>query len=317
MFSENKGFTLVELLVVLALLASILAIGVPSYGRYLDASRLKADANSLTLLNKATYLYGAQKSVPPGEDIFRDTNSKAERFEALIEKDLIDKAPVPQTPANVFSWSVSHQRWVDSIIRPDQASLIRYDFTSGDHAPKDFDLSHERHWENEDGVLKGSYGRLYIPLEKESYTLSSRAQLEENGEDNSGYGILIETSLDSGDPKKDSGYALQFDRGLGNIALRKRTNGSEGHHPVDTFNLNAIDSEISNKDNPWWTEPHDLKVTIQKDPDNSGKKKLSLTIDGTPIFSDYRIDANPHTEKNHTGFRSWGAETRYESLEIE
>lgn len=56
---SNKGFTLIELIVVLAVLAIIMAIAVPRFLGVQQEAKEKADNNSVELIKKAAELYFA------------------------------------------------------------------------------------------------------------------------------------------------------------------------------------------------------------------------------------------------------------------
>ena len=54
---KNKGFTLIELTIVLALLAIIAAIVIPTFILTTDRARLRADANSALAIQRSMELY--------------------------------------------------------------------------------------------------------------------------------------------------------------------------------------------------------------------------------------------------------------------
>jgi len=61
----QKGFTLIELVVVMAILAVIAALAVPKVGTVLNESKAKAHNNNLDLIAHAAELYYDQKGTLP------------------------------------------------------------------------------------------------------------------------------------------------------------------------------------------------------------------------------------------------------------
>ena len=56
---DNKGFTLVELVIVVAILAILVGILAPQYTKYVEKSRKSADASNLEEMVKAVQVYEA------------------------------------------------------------------------------------------------------------------------------------------------------------------------------------------------------------------------------------------------------------------
>ena len=63
---DNKGFTLVELVIVVAILAILVGILAPQYTKYVEKSRKSADASNMDEMVKAVQTYAAdgEKEVP-------------------------------------------------------------------------------------------------------------------------------------------------------------------------------------------------------------------------------------------------------------
>lgn len=61
----QKGFTLVELIVVMAILAVLAGLAVPKFASILDTSKVKADVSNRDLVQKALDIYQADKGVYP------------------------------------------------------------------------------------------------------------------------------------------------------------------------------------------------------------------------------------------------------------
>lgn len=69
---NNKGFTLVELVIVIAILAILVGILAPQYTKYVEKSRKAADVDNLEELVKAVQVYvidGASNNKAKAEDI--------------------------------------------------------------------------------------------------------------------------------------------------------------------------------------------------------------------------------------------------------
>ena len=59
---NNKGFTLVELVIVIAILAIVVGLLAPQYTKYVEKSRKSADASNMDEMVKAVQVYAADGS---------------------------------------------------------------------------------------------------------------------------------------------------------------------------------------------------------------------------------------------------------------
>lgn len=59
---NNKGFTLVELVIVVAILAILVGLLAPQYTKYIEKSRQSADVNNMEELVKAIEVYSVDRS---------------------------------------------------------------------------------------------------------------------------------------------------------------------------------------------------------------------------------------------------------------
>lgn len=66
----QKGFTLVELIVVMAILAVLAGLAVPKFASILDTSKVKADVSNRDLVQKAVEIYQADKGYYPKDESF-------------------------------------------------------------------------------------------------------------------------------------------------------------------------------------------------------------------------------------------------------
>lgn len=81
---DNKGFSLVELIIVVAIMAILVGLVAPQYLKYVEKSRKSADASNLDEMVKAVQVYAADS----------DTNMTAGTYTITISTD-VDVATTP------------------------------------------------------------------------------------------------------------------------------------------------------------------------------------------------------------------------------
>lgn len=95
---DNKGFTLVELVIVIAILAILVGLLAPQYTKYVEKSRKSADATNMDELVKAVQVYAVDKAVVKKTDAvtvtiqLTKTGVKGASGAALTENDIAYKA---------------------------------------------------------------------------------------------------------------------------------------------------------------------------------------------------------------------------------
>ncbi len=85
---NNKGFSLVELIIVIAIMAVLIGVLAPQYLKYVEKSRVSADADQLDKLISAVEIYSAENGVVEGE-ITIDASGVV-KADTAIETALID-----------------------------------------------------------------------------------------------------------------------------------------------------------------------------------------------------------------------------------
>lgn len=302
----KKGFTLIELIVVFAIIAILSMIMIPGLFNYIDMTNTSVDMANLRTLNTATSLYKAEAT--PNGDLFEGFSTDLSRQSKLVEQSYIREVISPRKSGANFYWSVDKQVWEYS-----ESVLANID-SSSHYVFRELTIDDYRRtgtWiKTEDGFVSGN-GLLFIPNPEEEYSISSIAKLLEGT--NGGYGLLIETSLT--ESNRDSGYSIQLDRGLGGVVIRKRTDTKESNVIATVYNRNN-DIIPASRSDAWWTEEHTLKVDVRNS-SNPAKKIITVYLNDTPVITDFEIDANPNPDANFAGLRSWGGyQVTYEDVEI-
>ena len=112
---NEKGFTLLELIIVIAILTTLATVAIPIYTDVLESSRAEADKVSLVTLNQSSVAYAMINDIPtPDVDIFEGIGTDEARIHKLIDEKFLLMAPVAQQKDAEFNWEVDAQKWVIS-----------------------------------------------------------------------------------------------------------------------------------------------------------------------------------------------------------
>ncbi len=108
-YKSAKGFTLIEVIVIIALLAIMLVVAIPSYLGFLDSAKATADQATVRMLNNKTEIFKINNS--DNGSFNNINNSDDELMNLLVNELYIDEVPVPQSKDVKFSWSFEQQTW--------------------------------------------------------------------------------------------------------------------------------------------------------------------------------------------------------------
>lgn len=67
---NNKGFSLVELIIVIAIMAVLVAVLAPQYMKYVERSRNSTDRDNAAAIESAMMVWGSETVIPSGETAF-------------------------------------------------------------------------------------------------------------------------------------------------------------------------------------------------------------------------------------------------------
>jgi prepilin-type N-terminal cleavage/methylation domain-containing protein len=100
---NKKGFSLVELIVVIAIMAVLVGIIAPIFLNSVEKSRRVVDDANVSMLNRVTQVYAVneEKELP---DIFEGINTDDDRMGELVDKNYITKAAEPMVTDVEFIW---------------------------------------------------------------------------------------------------------------------------------------------------------------------------------------------------------------------
>jgi len=108
---QNKnGFTLIELIVVVAILGVLAAVLVPVYTGYIEKSRVASDRYALGGLNESTQLYYADEPSPNPFEVVGTTD--AVLLQTLVGKGFYSAIPIPKQKNTSFTWDYSSKVWL-------------------------------------------------------------------------------------------------------------------------------------------------------------------------------------------------------------
>lgn len=310
---QNRGFSLIELIIVLAIIGILSVVLFPKLNTYIVKAKTSSDKVNLATLNNSTELYSISND-NNSFDVFDGITTDALRMQLLINEGFLGNLIQPKRINYNFYWHITTQSWIYTNHRI-------ADSTTGDYVFNTLQTSsfvNTGSWSvNSDG-FNSSWGYSFIPNCRSNYTISLRAILSEPtsaSDPFGGYGILFETYVNS--DNKDTGYILQYDRGIGEILIRQRVNGEEVKLIKRLSHTTCPTVIPATKADHWWLLEHTL--TLQVAPASSpSQRNISVLIDGTKILDNLLLTTVIEDPVyNYTGLRSWHVKSTFKEMTID
>ncbi len=239
-YNPQLGFTLIELIVVIAIMGILVLVTVPVYTNYIEDARLAYDNVSVKTLNDATYLYAldTEKST---KEIFAGVASDVNKIGSLLSRGYISAIPVPKHKDSAFLFSQETGLWslTSTSFSSDFTSLLNTKTLNGEWGIKDGKITATKTADND---------LLLLNTDGTDYSIKVDATYLSGGACRSGYGIYYRAT----DSPTISGYCFQFDPGAQNSFLVNKftdRNESPAFQKVsmvkvmaDGFNIKALHS---------------------------------------------------------------------------
>ena len=100
---KRKGFTLIELVVVIAILGILAAIAIPRFGNIQKNARIDSDISTANTIVNAAKVYIASENMTNAEAIAKD----AVTVDKLVSAGLLESAPKAQTNDTAMALAVT------------------------------------------------------------------------------------------------------------------------------------------------------------------------------------------------------------------
>lgn len=310
MSSMNKGFTLLEIVIVVAVIAILIGIAVPVANSSLERVRYIADVAQLKSLNDATQAY-ATKHMIVDNDIFSEFYTDSTRLQRLVDESYFQSAPKPMIDGEEFQWGIKAQRWSYT------GDVFRIVFDENFDINQFLTQNIGGAWVATEDGLEGTKSYIFIPNERDEYTITTVAQMEETNGKN-GYKVMFETYVNENNSKFGDGYSLYYDCTNNEVKIIDPAGKTIG--TADYTNNTSITQDSSYG---WWEDEHEIVMDVTRVDDDT--KQISVWIDDEPITFSTTDGSNTSvtfddliaTEDGNTGFQVYSSETEFKEITIE
>lgn len=113
MFStkNKKGFTLIEIVFLIAIIAILIAIAIPSYVYVKNKAKYEADSASVAILNNSTAAYAAMNGIETNE-VYSGILDDDDKIAFLLEQKYLSNEVVPIQEDAEFVWNSDSSKWI-------------------------------------------------------------------------------------------------------------------------------------------------------------------------------------------------------------
>jgi len=109
--SQLQAFTLIELIVVIAIVSILASMAVPNLFSLIDRSKVAADMQNVAVLNSATNIYAVSNNLG-SPDIFNGLDSDNDRINELVNVGFLAVVPDPVQSGVQYIWDIDIQKWI-------------------------------------------------------------------------------------------------------------------------------------------------------------------------------------------------------------
>jgi prepilin-type N-terminal cleavage/methylation domain-containing protein len=191
-FIKKKiGFTLTELIVVIAILAMLSAIAIPAVIGLVERSNIASDKASVKTLNDSTALYAARQNIEYA-DVFEGVAGDLNKMQVLVDSGNLSNIITPKQKNAVFSWNQAQLKWQTSTeegaVTDNIVFLFKSAITGSALKYSDFLTKSTRHSGMQSTYDPSSWNGYLEKLLEAGDVVSNERLLEYDGTNTIGYG---------------------------------------------------------------------------------------------------------------------------------
>jgi len=108
---NKKGFTLIEIVFLIAIIAILIAIAIPSYVYVQNKAKYEVDSASVAILNNATAAYAAMNGIETSE-VYSGILDDDDKIAFLIEQKYLSNEVAPIQEDAKFVWNSDSSKWI-------------------------------------------------------------------------------------------------------------------------------------------------------------------------------------------------------------